>query len=60
MSTDDTGAILKCLVNKVPLSRICEIHDVSLKQIHSKIDFLYRQAVAFSYEREKADKLTLE
>ncbi|MEP4248337.1 transposase [Tateyamaria sp.] len=52
-STDDTGAILKCLVNKVPLSSICEIHDVSLKQIHSKVDFLYRQAVAFSHEREK-------
>ncbi len=52
-STDDTGAIMKCLVNKVPLSRICEIHDVSLKQIHSKMDFLYRQAVAFAQEREK-------
>ena len=52
-STDETGAILKCLVNKVPLSRICEIHDVSMKQIHNKVDFLYQQAVAFSHEREK-------
>lgn len=51
--TSDTGAILKSLVNKVPLSRICEIHDVSLKQIHSKIDFLYRQVVAFAHDREK-------
>lgn len=46
--TDDTGAILKSLVNKMPLSRICEVHDVSRKQIYTKIDFLYRQAVAFS------------
>ncbi len=44
---------MKSLVNKVPLSRICEIHDVSIKQIHVKIDFLYRQAVAFSNEREQ-------
>jgi len=52
-TTDNTTAILKALVNKVPLSRICELYDVSLKQIHGKIDFLYRQCVAFSHEREK-------
>lgn len=51
--TDETGAILKSLVNKVPLNRICEIHDVSLKQIHGKIDFLYRQVTAFAHDREK-------
>jgi len=51
--TDDTGAILKSLVNKVPLSRIAEIHDVSLKQIHGKIDFLYQQVKAFATDREK-------
>lgn len=50
--TDDTGAILKSLVNKVPLSRIAEIHDVSIKQIHGKIDFLYRQVMTFTNDRE--------
>ncbi len=40
-------------MNKVPLARISEIHDVSMKQIHSKVDFLYQQVVAFSHEREK-------
>lgn len=37
----------------MPLSRICEIHDVSIKQIHKKIDFLARQAVAFANQREQ-------
>lgn len=36
----------------MPLSRICEVHDVSRKQIYTKIDFLHRQAVAFSTARE--------
>ncbi len=50
--TSDTASILRCLVNKVPLSRICEMHDVSLKQVHGKIDFLYRQVTAFARDRE--------
>lgn len=51
--TDDTTGILKALVNKVPLSRICELHDVSMKQVHAKIDFLSEQATAFAFEREQ-------
>lgn len=47
-----TAGILKSLANKVPLSRFCEIHDVSLKQIHGKIDFLYQQVLACTNDRE--------
>ena len=50
--TDETGAILKSLVNKIPLTRICEVHDVSHRQIYAKIDFLYQQVVALSTARE--------
>lgn len=50
--THETAGILKSLVNKVPLSRICEMHDVSLKQVHGKIDFLYQQVLAFTHDRE--------
>jgi transposase-like protein len=50
--TDQTGSILLNLVNKVPLSRICEINGVTFPQIYSKIDFIYRQCLAMSAARE--------
>ncbi|SEN97954.1 hypothetical protein SAMN05216227_103638 [Pseudorhodobacter antarcticus] len=50
--TDQTGSILLNLVNKVPLSRICEINGVTFPQIYSKVDFIYRQCLAMSAARE--------
>ena len=52
--TDRTTDILLNLVNKVPLSRICEINRVTFPQIYSKIDFIYRQCLAMAAEREAA------
>lgn len=50
--TDQTGSILLNLVNKVPLSRICEINGVTFPQIYSKVDFIYRQCLAMASNRE--------
>lgn len=50
--TDQTGSILLNLVNKVPLSRICEINGVTFPQIYSKVDFIYRQCLAMAANRE--------
>jgi len=52
--TDRTKDILLNLVNKVPLSRICEINGVTFPQIYSKIDFIYRQCLAMAAVREAA------
>lgn len=52
--TDRTKDILLNLVNKVPLSRICEINGVTFPQIYAKIDFIYRQCLAMAAHREKA------
>lgn len=52
--TDRTGDILLNLVNKVPLSRICEINGVTFPQIYAKIDFIYRQCLAVAADRETA------
>lgn len=51
--TDRTKDILLNLVNKVPLSRICEINSVTFPQVYAKIDFIYRQCLALGAEREK-------
>lgn len=50
--TDNIGNIKDSFVNKVPLSRICELCDVSRKQIYGKIDFPYRQIFALTHDRE--------
>lgn len=52
--TDRTKDILLNLVNKVPLSRICEINGVTFPQVYAKIDFIYRQCLGFAADREKA------
>lgn len=44
---------MKLLVNKTPLRRICEIEDITLRQLYEKIDFLHQQVVRFSQDREK-------
>jgi len=51
--TDKNGFILRSLINKAPLSRLCETAQVGFPQIYEKIDFLYQQCLAFSAEREK-------
>jgi hypothetical protein len=50
--TDRTKDILLNLLNKVPLSRICEINGVTFPQVYSKIDFIYRQCLAMAAGRE--------
>jgi len=46
--------IFKLLVNKTPLSRICEIEEISPLTLYSKIDFLRKQCLAFAADRERA------
>jgi transposase-like protein len=45
--------IFKLLMNKSPFRRICEVADVTMPTIYSKIDFLHRQCLAFAGERER-------
>ncbi|GAV21075.1 hypothetical protein MMIC_P2054 [Mariprofundus micogutta] len=45
--------IFKLLMNKSPFRRICEIADVHMETIYSKIDFLHRQCLVFIGERER-------
>lgn len=45
--------IFKLLVNKTPIKRICEIAEVHPQTVYDKIDFLHRQCLAFSGERER-------
>lgn len=44
--------ILKLLVNKEPLRRICEVVDVSPRVLYERIDFFHEQALAFLADRE--------
>lgn len=52
--TDRTGDTLLNLLNKVPLSRICEINGVTFPQVYSKIDFIYQQCLKMGAARENA------
>jgi len=45
--------IFSLLMNKVPFKRICEIADVHPKTIYDKIDFIYKQCLAFVADREQ-------
>ena len=44
--------IFKMLVNKVPLSRIINITDISWSVLYNRIDFIHRQCLAFAASRE--------
>ena len=46
-------SIFKDLVNKTPFRGIASKHEISMKTVYDKIDFLHRQCVAFAchYER---------
>ncbi|RII27338.1 MAG: hypothetical protein CXR31_08830 [Geobacter sp.] len=45
--------LFKLLVNKMPFQRICEVLEMDMHTLYSKVDFLHRQCQAFaaSYER---------
>lgn len=58
--TDKTGAILRGLVNKMAMSRLCETAQVTFPHIHARIDFLYNQCLAFAAERERRLHLCFE
>jgi len=45
--------ILKMLVNKVPLRRICVIAGIGQGTLYDKIDFFHRQCVAFAADKER-------
>lgn len=45
--------VFDLLVNKVPVSRIREIVDLSYNAVYDKIDFIHEQCVAFSAARER-------
>lgn len=44
--------IFKLLVNKMPLQRICEVVEVSMPTLYDKIDFIYKQCLAFAAKQE--------
>lgn len=44
--------IFKMLVNKVPLSRIINMLDISWEVLYNRIDFIHRQCLAFASDRE--------
>lgn len=45
--------IFSLLMNKSPFRRICEVADIDPKTLYGKIDFLFRQSLAFAADREK-------
>jgi len=45
--------IFKALMNKVPFNRICELMGISMRTLYDKIDFIHRQCLAFSANREQ-------
>jgi transposase-like protein len=44
--------ILSLLMNKSPMRRICEVAEIDPKTLYGKIEFLYRQSLAFAAHRE--------
>ena len=45
--------IFSLLMNKSPMRRVCEVADIDPKTLYGKIDFLYRQCLAFVASREQ-------
>lgn len=45
--------ILKSLMNKMPLSRLADTHDINFKTVYDKLDFFYAQAIGFSARQER-------
>lgn len=44
--------IFALIVNKSPIRRMAEIADMDVKTVYAKIDFIHRQCMAFSQNRE--------
>ncbi len=44
--------ILKLLMNKMPLSRICKVAGINIRTLYDKIDFIHRQCLAFAAKHE--------
>jgi transposase-like protein len=51
--THQNQTIFKMLVNKVPLSRIVEMLDISWAVLYHRIDFIHRQCLIFAGDRER-------
>ena len=49
---DVNTLIFKLLVNKMPLQRICEVTEISMPTLYSKMDFIYNQCRAFAGRQE--------
>lgn len=45
--------IFSLLMNKSPMRRICEVADIGPESVYGKIDFFYRQCLAFAADREQ-------
>jgi transposase-like protein len=45
--------IFKLLMNKSPLSRICEVAEVNINTVYHRIDFIHKQCLAFAGHREQ-------
>lgn len=45
--------IFSLLMNKSPLRRICEVANINAVTLYQRIDFFYRQCVAFAAHRER-------
>lgn len=45
--------VFSLLMNKSPLRRICEVADINAVTLYQRIDFFYRQCVAFAAHRER-------
>ena len=46
--------VFRCLMNKVPLNRICEIANLRPPALYGKIDFIYNQCLKFIKDQELA------
>lgn len=51
--SEKNAAVFLDLVNKTPLKAIARKHELSMKTVYDKIDFIYRQCVAFASQRER-------
>ena len=45
--------VLKLLMNKSPMSRICEVADIAPKTFYNRLDFFYHQCLAFAAQHER-------
>lgn len=45
--------VMRLLVNKMPLKRICEVADISMPTLYDKIDFIHRQCLVFAASHER-------